>query len=495
MFNGRTGDLIGKSIASGFKYGMDEGTSSALQLKQDLKKRKMLDEYEAGKTADLYNAIQQKKLNENGFFDKAQADRDNADNVRSHINRISQTMYNPEKSATEIFKGLDVDNLLKKQSFSLSDYIKQENPFGAGDLINGKGYQYKNASSDNTNPYNINLYNSRKNYNKDYNSGLGGLYSNDKSDNIIGSKLSGMSSDIKKTVEDINMDFWDDQTKLLKSIGAIYDDYSVNPVYADMEEFRNNPLTQDQKRFYNMAKGGNTQAAQHLYNEIYPQMKLRNREYITPDGRNKVNEEIMYNISPDGRYSEEIVNKQQSPYMSQKDLEDYKYNKQLGLIRENAKYKGSGNVKDYVFTPNQLEELILNDYKITDPNLRNVLHSVNKNGRGDAVSVYSKYKPNLHEVKHNRGFMFGFGNNNQEYEKYNQDYKTNQAVIDYAIKNDGGADFLTNPINEDEFKKSEKLGIKLEPTDKLNIIKYTDINNGYTDEIPISIVKELINYQ
>ncbi len=73
--------------------------------------------------------------------------------------------------------------------------------------------------------------------------------------------------------------------------------------------------------------------------------------------------------------------------------------------------------------------------------------------------------------------------------------KNNQAVIDYAIKNDGGADFLTNPINEDEFKKSEKLGIKLEPTDKLNIIKYTDINNGYTDEIPISIVKELINYQ
>ncbi len=68
MFNGRTGDLIGKSIASGFKYGMDEGTSSALQLKQDLKKRKMLDEYEAGKTADLYNAIQQKNLMKMAFL-------------------------------------------------------------------------------------------------------------------------------------------------------------------------------------------------------------------------------------------------------------------------------------------------------------------------------------------------------------------------------------------------------------------------------------------
>lgn len=482
-------NLVNKSV-SDFQDALNPLVKEQMQRQH----QEWQDKRAGSQMADLYKANTADMLGDD-FFNNAKEQRTLADNTRSFLNQQNQNFSSSinqpaqQKSVNDILSELETPSNVFNHQNSLADYIKEYNPLGAGDLIYGKGYQNKDNQGFNINPASsINDY-----YKSKYTDIL---------DDKVNGRMNKAHENIKDTLkysQNTQDNFWDSQYKMLQDLGVNFDDYAVNPIYAEngVEDFRQNPLTKEQNRYADLAAGGNTIAAEHIYNTMFPKMKLKERQYISPDGKSKVNEEIMYNISPNGRYSEEIINTTQSPYMSQKDLEDYRYNKQLGLIREKAKYSGSGNKKDdkYVFTPNQLEEKIINDYKITDPNLRNILHLSNKNGRADAVTVYAKYKPNLQEVKHNDGYIFGFGNNNKEYEKYNKDYQTNQAVIEYAIKNDGGADFLTNPLTEDEIKKSDSLRILLEPTDKLNIIKYTDSNIGFTDELPISKVKELINKQ
>ena len=173
-------------------------------------------------------------------------------------------------------------------------------------------------------------------------------------------------------------------------------------------------------------------------------------------------------------------------------LADYKHNKDMEKAKFQAAAKGSKEKENLRLTAEQLNK-DLNTRKITDPMLRYALAFVNENGTNADYNMLVQYNPNIKPVTdkiYNKLSMF---DNSAEHERYNNQLKTNQEIENYFNTYHGGFDFIKNPINEDEIKKANELNITLEPTDKLNILKYYDKDTGFESDLTINQVKEILN--
>ena len=261
--------------------------------------------------------------------------------------------------------------------------------------------------------------------------------------------------------------------ELLKKLEAPFSEYAYNPA-SDYESFRDTPLTHDEKRISDLARSGNIHAISDMYDEVYPQYNwnLRTRKTPSKDGKTMTTQEILSAYDKDGNYKEKVINSYDTAIIDEAALA-HKRAMELQRLKNagniSAKKAGKGNEEDdYAFRINDLEKQI-NERKITDANMKNVLHTANKQGRGEAVSTYLAYNPNLKEVKHDKGFLWGIKNNNKEYEAYIKALENNKKALAYAEQYDGGTDFLTNPLNENDIENLNTLGYKIKPTDKLNI--------------------------
>lgn len=478
-------NLINKSTAQ-----FQNALTPLVRNQQAQQMQEWHDKRKGSQIADLYKANTAEMLGDD-FFNNAKEQRTLADNTRTFLNQqnINQSINKPaqQKSVNEILEELGGTDKILQDGFvnqnSLANYIKEYNPVGAGDLIYGKGYQNKDNQG-----FNINPASSINNY-----------YKSDYSDKLNG-RLNTAHKNIEDTLkysQDTQNNFWNDQYKILNDLGIKFDDYAVNPIYAEngVEDFIQNPLTKQQNRYAELAQNGNTIAAEHIYNTMYPKMNLRERQYISPDGRTKVNEEILYNISPNGKYTEQVINSSESPYLSQKDLEDYKYQKQLGLIKERAKYSGGGSSDDKLrLTANQLSEDTKNIY---DPVLKSNLAYINQYGSNADYNMLRQYNPN---VKPADSSFFGdfTGYNNKENERYNNQIKNNEQIKSYFQNKYGSFDFIENPITlNDNSVLSDNGFIIRQSKSNPNIYDlYIDYGNGnisFDSQKNISELKKVIN--
>lgn len=473
-------NLINKSTAQ-FQNALTPLVNQQLERQQ----QEWEDKRKGSQIADLYKANTAEMLGDD-FFNNAKEQRTLADNTRTFLNQqnINQSINKPaqQKSVNEILEELGGTDKILQDGFnnqnSLANYIREYNPVGAGDLIYGKGYQNKDNQG-----FNINPASSINNY-----------YKSDYSDKLNG-RLNTAHKNIEDTLkysQDTQNNFWNDQYKILNDLGIKFDDYAVNPIYTEngVEDFIQNPLTKQQNRYAELAANGNTIASEHIYNTMYPKMNLRERQYISPDGKTKVNEEILYNISPNGKYTEQVINSSESPYLSQKDLEDYKYQKQLGLIKERAKYNG-GSGKDDIrrFTPDKLNEKMYHA-GINNNYIRGIISDLNDKYGSTAVEKLLYFDPNVKPIERKYGKLFGFGDNEAEYNKNQKQLQYNNEAINFLNENEGGADFILNPLKNEEVENFNNLGIVLEPTDKLNIFKYIDTEKDLITLLPLSKIRE-----
>ena len=481
-------NLINKSTAQ-FQNALTPLVNQQLERQQ----QEWEDKRKGSQIADLYNARQQKKHAASGLLDKAQENYNIASSIRDYA---QSTM--PLKSTDEILKDLSTPK---------TSLLDTSLPFS---MTGGQPNNDKSGSFLNRFNFNPNSFLDSSLVSQAQNDMVGKIQAQNDSAGSFLNKFKPLNvpafsygTDTKpQTFEEYNTNFWNEQIDTLKKLRSDFKDYEYNPVDS-IEDFKENPLTANQHNIYELAKGGNMIAANELYKELYPDKQLKTRSYISPDGKSKVNEELLYYISPDGTYNEEIIKETASPYISEKDLLDYKHRQNMALAdykhnkdMEKAKFqaaaKGSKEKDNIRLTAEQLNK-DLNTRKITDPMLRYALAFVNEYGTNADYNMLVQYNPNIKPVTdkiYNKLPMF---DNSAEHERYNNQLKTNQEIENYFNTYHGGFDFIKNPINEDEIKKANELNITLEPTDKLNILKYYDKDTGFESDLTINQVKEILN--
>ena len=472
-------NLINKSTAQ-FQNALTPLVNQQLERQQ----QEWEDKRKGGQIADMFNARQQKKQAASGLLDKAQENYNIASSIRDYA---QSTM--PLKSTDEILKDLSTPKTsLLDTSLPLSMTGGQPNNDKSGSFLNRFNF-------------NPNSFLDSSLVSQAQNDMVGKIQAQNDSAGSFLNKFKPLNvpafsygTDTKpQTFEEYNTNFWNEQIDTLKKLRSDFKDYEYNPVDS-IEDFKENPLTSNQYNIYELAKGGNMIAANELYKELYPDKQLKTRSYISPDGKSKVNEELLYYISPDGTYNEEIIKETASPYISEKDLLDYKHRQNMALAdykhnkdMEKAKFqaasKGSKEKENLRLTADQLNK-DLNTRKITDPRLRYALAFVNENGTNADYNMLVQYDPNIKPVTdkfYNKLPMF---DNSAEHEKYNNQFKTNQEIENYFNTYHGGFDFIKNPINEDEIEQLDSLGYQLFPTKKLNIFDvYLDGDKYFTGSL------------
>ena len=495
-------NLINKSTAQ-FQNALTPLVNQQLERQQ----QEWEDKRKGGQIADMFNARQQKKHAASGLFDKAQENYNIASSIRDYA---QSTM--PLKSTDEILKDLSTPKTsFLDTSLPLSMTGGQPNNDKSGSFLNRFNFNPNSfldsslvSQAQNDMVGKIQAQNDMVGKIQARNDSAGSFLNKFKPLNV---PAFSYGTDTKpQTFEEYNTNFWNEQIDTLKRLRSDFKDYEYNPVDS-IEKFKENPLTANQHNIYELAKGGNMIAANELYKELYPDKQLKTRSYISPDGKSKVNEELLYYISPDGTYNEEIIKETASPYISEKDLLDYKHRQNMALAdykhnkdMEKAKFqaavKGSKEKENLRLTAEQLNK-DLNTRKITDPKLRYALAFINENGTNADYNMLVQYNPNIKPVTdkfYNKLPMF---DNSAEHEKYNNQLKTNQEINTYFTNKYGGTDFYTNPLKENyrEILSDYGYSIKM-PTNRKNhnpnVYEFY-IDGVYDGDKTISEIHDIIN--
>lgn len=478
----RQGDIFGKYVGSGFLNGLNKGFDYADELQMLEDKQKQKDMYAGNQMADIYNAKKSNELNPD-FLKAAKNANNEYKRIVSDYDTATQKKVSEVLNSTPTFNTVFTDDydsnktglkvamptLLGKPSINYDDTSKSY--YG---VFSGQ------KTGEQVNPLiALNSYNDESKINL-----LGKTSPNNKNMLTNGNPLNNYNSKIDKTLNYAEKSFWNGNMELLKKLQAPYTDYAINPA-SDYDDFIESPLTHKEKRISDLARTGNMHAINDMYDELYPQYNwnLRTRQIPSQDSKTMTVQEILSGYDKDGNYEEKIINSYNTAIIDKESLAhkramELQRLKNAGNIA--AKKADKGNKEDYyAFKINDLEKQI-NERKITDANMKNVLHTANKQGRGEAVSTYLAYNPNLTEVKHDTGVIFGIGNNNKEYEAYTKSLENNKKALAYAEQYDGGTDFLTDPLNESDIENFSSKNIELIPTNKLNIFKLHDIDNDDT---------------
>lgn len=489
----RQGDIFGKYVGTGFMNGLNKGFDYADELQMLEDKQKQKDMYAGNQMADIYNAKKLKSLDP-AFLSAAKNANNEYKSIVSDYDTATQKKVSEVLNSTPTFNTVFTDDydsnktglkvamptLLGKPSINYDDSSKSD--YGAfsgqktGEQVNPliALNSYNDESKINllgkTSPYNENILTNNK-------------------------ALKNYNNELDKTLSDAEKSFWNGNMELLKKLQAPYSDYAINPA-SDYDDFVESPLTHKEKRISDLARSGNIYAISDMYDEVYPQYNwnLRTRKTPSKDGKTMTTQEILSAYDKDGNYKEKVINSYDTAVIDEAalahqramELQRLKNNGRLAAARA-----GKGNKEDdYAFRINDLEKQI-NERKITDSNMKNVLHTANKQGRGEAVSTYLAYNPNLKVVEQKNGVpLVGWGNNKKEYEAYTKALENNKKALAYAEQYDGGTDFLTDPLNDTEIKYIMSKNYQLERhPDMLNYYRLSK-SGKTTQYMPLSYIRD-----
>lgn len=486
----RQGDIFGKYVGTGFMNGLSKGFDYADELQMLEDKQKQKDMYAGNQMADIYNAKKYKTLNPE-FIKAAKNANNEYKGIVSGLGSRAENKANNTLNATPdfnmgVFDGNKepafnsiLPSLKRTPSINFDDTSKTDYGIFSG-LKTGEQLSPHIALNDYNDESKINLL---------------GKSPVENNNLLVSPKLFSdeYSADIKNTLNEADKSFWNGNMELLKKLEAPFSEYVYNPA-SDYESFRDTPLTHDEKRISDLARSGNIYAVNDMYDEVYPQYNwnLRTRQTPSKDGKTMTVQEILSAYDKNGNYKENIINSYDTAIID-KDALAHKRAMELQRLKNAgniaAKKAGKGKEEDdYAFRINDLEKQI-NERKITDANMKNILHTANKQGRGEAVSTYLAYNPNLKEVEYDDG-IFGWRNNKKEYEAYTKALENNKKALAYAEQYDGGTDFLTNPINDTEIEYIMSKNYQLERhPDMLNYYRLSK-SGKTTQYMPLSYIRD-----
>ncbi len=491
----RQGDIFGKYVGSGFLNGLNKGFDYADELQMLEDKQKQKDMYAGNQMADIYNAKKSNELNPD-FLKVAKNANNEYKRIVSDYDTATQKKVSEVLNSTPTFNTVFTDDydsnktglkvamptLLGKPSINYDDTSKID--YG---VFSGQ------KTGEQVNPLiALNSYNDESKINL-----LGKTSPNNKNILTNGNPLNNYNSKIDKTLNYAEKSFWNGNMELLKKLQAPYTDYAINPA-SDYDDFIESPLTHKEKRISDLARTGNIHAINDMYDELYPQYNwnLRTRQIPSQDSKTMTVQEILSGYDKDGNYEEKIINSYNTAIIDKEALAhkramELQRLKNAGNIA--AKKAGKGNEEDHFrLTANQFAD----DTKdIKDPVFKSALSFVNEHGTNDAYNMLRQYTPNLTEVKHDTGVIFGIGNNNKEYEKYNNEYKKNKEINTYFTNLYGSTDFYTNPLKDNYNEILSKYGYSIKiPSDRKNPNVYEFYIDGkYDSNKTIADIHNIIN--
>lgn len=255
----------------------------------------------------------------------------------------------------------------------------------------------------------------------------------------------------------------------------------TNTDLGSIQDYLSNPLSEANKRLYDMAMGGNTLATEEIKNILYPQApdwQLRTTKSFDPATNLYKETDTAYYIDDKGN----IVKGGSSTRTTGKDWKAYEIaSKNVGGG------SGSGSDKARYYTPEQLDELYILNQDIVKmyPQIKTLIGNLNKSGNSALIpDIFSSLNTGYQEVpEYNAGSWLPWDDNNQNeidrIQAENKNYlATRQEVLnltgyDIADKN---TQALLNHTKQNQLSELKNKGVKI--TDNKNgtyTLKYGDV--------------------